>query len=170
MTPLLRPPGKLGSGSISFVRAEKRQARSAGDSNKAQGEASVICERNPGLTERKSQAHGVGARRPDGSRQRAASITRSAGSFRFTQDTQGSTARLATLRRYASPWALFGSPAFAGLARRNRPTKDQCRGKGGAFPHNGAAEPHAFLGGQFKLTHCRKLGVGEPAISCRDIH
>jgi hypothetical protein len=112
---------------IVAAKPETIQARNAGDSNKAQGEASVFCERNPGLTKSESQAHGVGARRRNGSFQGAVSITRSAGSVPLHNHTQGSAARLAAIRRSASPWALFEPPAFAGLANRNRPASSRTR-------------------------------------------
>ena len=50
----------------------------------------------------------------------------------FHHDTQGSAMRLAALRRSASPWALFESPAFAGLTVRNRLAKGQIPGQGSA--------------------------------------
>jgi hypothetical protein len=97
------------------VGNQNSQAREAGDANKAQGEASVVCERNPGFARSESQAHEVGARPRNSFRPRAVSITRSAGSVYFHRGTQRSATRLAMLRRFASPWALFESPAFAGL-------------------------------------------------------
>jgi hypothetical protein len=78
---------RLRAEEIVEAKPEKSQARNAGDANKAQGEASAVCERNPGLARRESQAHEVGARdraefagtltaRPNG----RISITRFAGS------------------------------------------------------------------------------------------
>jgi hypothetical protein len=47
------------------------------------------------------------------------SITRIRGFEFHSEATQGSASRLAVLRRSAAPWALGGSPAFAGLLRRD---------------------------------------------------
>jgi hypothetical protein len=88
------------------------QARNAGDANKAQGEASVFCERNPGLTRKESQAHEVGARNapellePSPLRFNGrASITRFAGSLLLT--TIPRVSLRASLR--------FGAPLHPGL-------------------------------------------------------
>jgi hypothetical protein len=66
-------------------RSRKLRSRNAGGSNKAQGEASVVCERNPGATRRESQAHEVGAR---GRRKLVGSLTlRSNGRTSITRFT-----------------------------------------------------------------------------------
>jgi hypothetical protein len=57
----------------------------------------------------------------------------------FNHDTQGSAARLVALRRSASHWALFESPAFAGLTVRNRPAECQIPGRG--YASRGKALP-----------------------------
>ena len=95
---------RLRAEEIVEAKPEKSQARNAGDANKAQGEASAVCERNPGSRK--------GIASPRSGRSTPPDFDHPLRGFRsFNLDTQASATRLAALRRSASPWASFGPPA-----------------------------------------------------------
>jgi hypothetical protein len=120
-------------------------ARECGRPNIAQGEASVVGERNPGSLERSEQAHGVGARHVPGHWARPVSITRFAGSVLPATIPRVS---LRALLRYGAPLhpGLQSSARIRGLARRRKTAPGQSGGKGTTFRSTGAARTQGQIG------------------------